>query len=205
MQRRMTTAALSAAYAAIALRADAHHAMDYATPGSFFEGLVSGLAHPVVGIDHLLFVLAIGAACYYFGRNAGTIATFVGGTIAGTVVHLYKATLPYPDVWVALSLVALGILFFRGHGFLRSNAALGIFAVSGIAHGYAYGEAIVGAEPAPLAAYLAGFTLAQLAIIFAGYSIARYAQRRKPGVRISTAIASALSLAGVAFLALSLS
>lgn len=204
MQRRMTPAALGAAYAAIPLSADAHHAMDGSTPVNVFEGLVSGLAHPVIGLDHLLFVLAIGAACYYFGRNVGTIATFLAGTIAGTVVHLYKATLPYPDVWVALSLVALGILFFRGHGFLRSRAALGVFALSGIAHGYAYGEAIVGAEPAPLAAYLAGFTLVQLAIISAGYAIARYAQRRELGVKASAAIGGALSVTGVAFLALSL-
>jgi len=33
--------------------------------------------------------------------------------------------------------------------------------VAGAFHGYAYGESIVGAEPAPLAAYLAGFALIQ--------------------------------------------
>ena len=82
-----------------------------------------------------------------------------------------------------MSLVALGILFFRSHGFLRSKAALGMFALSGIAHGYAYGEAIVGAEPTPLVAYLVGFTLVQLAIVSAGYAIARHAERRELGLR----------------------
>jgi len=188
----------------LAPSAHAHHAMGSATPGNLVEGFASGLAHPVIGLDHFVFVLAIGVACYYFGRRARTIAAFIAGTIAGTVVHLYKATLPYPDVWVALSLVALGILFFRTHDFLKSRAALGMFALSGIAHGYAYGEAIVGAEPAPVVAYLVGFTLVQLAIVSAGYAIARHAQRRGLGLRAAAAVGGALSVAGVAFLALSL-
>ena len=207
MKNKTVAGALAfSATAALALApsAYAHHPMGGATPSNLFEGLASGLGHPVIGLDHLLFILAVGVACYYFGRRAGTVAAFIAGTLAGTVVHLYKATLPYPDVWVALSLVALGILFFRGHGFLRSKAALGIFALSGIAHGYAYGEAIVGAEPTPLAAYLVGFTLVQLAIVCAGYAIARYAERREPGPRAAAAVGGALSVAGVAFLALSL-
>jgi urease accessory protein len=204
--KNRTTARALALFAcvtlALPLGAHAHHAMDSATPVSFFEGLVSGLAHPVIGLDHLLFVLAIGAACFYFGRNAGTVFTFIAGTLAGTAVHLYSATLPYQEAWVASSLVLLGLLFLRGHGFLRSKGALVVFAVSGIVHGYAYAEAIVGAETTPLLAYLAGFALVQLAIAFAGFEIARYAQRKLGGR--PAAVGGALSVAGAVFLALSL-
>ena len=193
---------LSCAALALPIGAHAHHAMDSATPASFIEGLVSGLAHPVIGLDHLLFILAMGAACFYFARSAGTVLTFVLGTLADTAVHLYSATLPYQEVWVASSLVLLGFLFFRGHGFLRSKAAFALFGVCGIVHGYAYGEAIIGAEPTPLLAYLGGFALVQLAIAFAGFAIARYAQRRNLAVG-ATAFGAALSFAGVVFLALS--
>ncbi|NES66951.1 MAG: urease accessory protein UreJ, partial [Okeania sp. SIO2D1] len=42
---------------------------------------------------------------------------------------------------------------------------LSIFAaIAGIFHGYAYGEAIIGAEMTPLFAYLLGFTVVQLLI-----------------------------------------
>jgi urease accessory protein len=195
--------AASGAVAVMPLRAEAHHAMDSALPGNLLEGLVSGLAHPIVGFDHFLFVPAIGAACYYFGRKSGTVAAFLAGTIGGTVLHLYKATLPYPDAWVAASLVLLGVLFFRGGAILKTHAALLIFGVSGIVHGYAYGESIVGAEPTPLVAYLAGFTFVQLAVVFAGYAGARYIDRKKPTSHTAGAVGGALSVGGIAFLALS--
>src|SRR5215212_7616399 len=104
MKNRNTVGALAlfaCAALALPLTAYAHHAMGKATAVSLFEGLVSGLAHPVIGLDHLLFVLAVGAACFYFGRSAWTVLTFIVGTMAGTVIHLYSATLPYQEVWVA--------------------------------------------------------------------------------------------------------
>ena len=40
----------------------AHHGIDGRTPTTFAEGLISGLAHPVLGLDHLVFLLAAGLA-----------------------------------------------------------------------------------------------------------------------------------------------
>lgn len=187
---------------ACALPAHAHHAMGNATPGTLFEGFVSGLAHPVIGIDHLLFVIVAGAACYWFGRRAATIAAFVGGTAAGTLIHVYQATLPYADAWVALTLLVLGILVAMRANLLKSSAAVVLFALSGAIHGYAYGESIVGAEPTPLAAYLAGFTLVQLAIAGGAYAAVRYIDRGSHSAALTRTAGGVLSLAGVAFLAL---
>jgi len=181
--------------------AHAHHAMGNATPATLFQGLVSGLAHPVIGIDHLLFVLAVGAAGYFFGRRVGLPVAFVAGTLAGTGMHLYEATLPYADAWVALTIVALGALFIFGARLLRSGAALALFAVGGLIHGYAYGEAIVGAEATPLVAYLVGFALVQLAIAFGAYVVTQHAAREGRGAALARPIGAALSLAGVVFLA----
>lgn len=193
------------AYAALAIpQAYAHHPMGGGVPGNAIEGLLSGLGHPVIGFDHFLFVLAMGAACYYFGRKAGTIVTFIAATVLGTVLHLYKTTLAYPDLWVALSLVVLGAMLFGAHRLLQSRAALGFFALSGIAHGYAYGESIVGAEPTPLFAYLTGFTAIQLAIAFGGFLIARYVSVRKPSFPGLKALGGALAAAGAGFVLLSL-
>jgi urease accessory protein len=49
---------------------------------------------------------------------------------------------------------------------LRLPIVLILAAVSGIFHGYAYGESIVGAEMTPLWAYLLGLALVQLVIGF---------------------------------------
>jgi urease accessory protein len=40
--------------------AEAHHAMGGTTPQTLAQGLLSGLAHPVIGLDHLAFTLAAG-------------------------------------------------------------------------------------------------------------------------------------------------
>lgn len=187
-----------------ALPAAAHHPMGGVTPGNFVEGLLSGLGHPIIGFDHLLFVFAIGMACFYFGQRLFATVAFLGGAITGTVVHLQNATLPFADAWVAMSLIVLGILLLRKQEFLKRKAALVLFALCGIVHGYAYGEAVIGAEPTPLFAYLAGFTLVQLAITFCGYLAARYLSRAQPAFHTLKATGGSLALVGAGFLAVSL-
>jgi urease accessory protein len=191
--------------AALPVLAHAHHPMGGATPATAVEGLLSGFGHPVIGLDHLLFVLAIGAACYYFGQRAGAVATFLLATIVGTVLHLWQAAVPYPDAWVAVTLVLFGVLLLNTGPVLRSRAAVGLFALAGIAHGYAYGEAIVGAEQTPLFAYLAGLTAVQVLVVLAGYGLARFIDRKRPHLRSARAIGGTLSVAGAAFLLMSLS
>ncbi len=183
-----------------ALPAAAHHPMGGTTPGNLMEGLLSGLGHPLIGFDHLLFIVAVGVACYYFGQRAATLAAFLVGALAGTLLHLRAADVPYPDAWVAASLILLGVLFFRRHDFLKSKTAILLFALSGVAHGYAYGEAIVGAEATPLLAYLSGFTLVQFAIALCGYLAARYAATKKPAFEFLKAAGGALTATGAAFL-----
>lgn len=187
-----------------ALPALAHHAMDGATPQTLFEGFVSGLAHPVIGLDHLLFILAVGAACYYFGQRLAAGGAVLLGALAGTALTLQHPGFAYPEASVALSLVLLGALVLSRSEFLKSRGAIAAFALAGIVHGYAYGESIIGAEPSPLAAYLTGYTLVQLGLMGAGYALARVAARHWPALKGMSALGGGLAAAGVAFLFLSL-
>lgn len=200
--RVLSAAIIASASALLTSPAVAHHAMDNALPVNAFQGLVSGVAHPVIGVDHLLFVLAVGAACYLFGRAAATIATFIIATLAGTAIHLNGATLAYPDAWVAATLIVLGAAFFAARGLLKSSGALAFFASSGILHGYAYGEAIVGAEPAPLLAYLVGFAAVQLSIALGSFALVRHVHRAQHSQGVARAIGAALTASGATFLAL---
>ncbi len=187
-----------------ALPASAHHAMGKATPSSLMQGLLSGFGHPVIGLDHLLFILAVGVAGYCFGRGIATVLVFLLCALAGTLVHLLAPNVPYADAWVALSLILLGVLFFRRSALLDGRAALALFALSGLAHGYAYGEAIIGAEPTPLLAYLAGFTLVQFAIAMCGYAVARFIATRRPAFALLKTAGGTLTAAGAAFMVLTL-
>lgn len=144
--------------------AHAHHPMGGATPANFSQGLLSGLAHPIIGLDHLVFVIAIGLLATLKERLGLAIpVTFVMATVAGTVIHLMSFDLPVPELIIAGSVLAAGILLAKKNQ-TNLGLLLSLSAIAGLFHGYAYGEAIIGAENTPLFAYLFGFMLIQLLV-----------------------------------------
>ena len=141
----------------------AHHAMGGRIPANFFEGFISGLAHPVIGLDHLAFAIAIGLISA--GQQNGLLipAAFVLAAMAGTGIHVLKFDLPAAEIVISGSVIAFGgllILSKKPSWFVLA----GLGAIAGLFHGYAYGESIVGAEMTPLIAYLVGFSLIQYGI-----------------------------------------
>lgn len=141
----------------------AHHAMGGETPDSLGTGLLSGLAHPVIGVDHLAFTIAVGLASAFGGARLLTPLAFVAATLVGCLIQVAGSTVPAAELAVAASIVILGGVVLSGRS-LGKLALLGLFAVPGLFHGWAYGESIVGAEPAPLLAYLVGFAAIQYAV-----------------------------------------
>ena len=89
--------------------AQAHHNMDGRTPASFMDGLLSGLAHPVIGLDHLAMVLLIGAYCGTTRQGLRPLLAFVGAALVGCLVHVARLDLPQAEAGVAASLVLLGL------------------------------------------------------------------------------------------------
>jgi urease accessory protein len=153
------TAALAAGLALVP-PALAHHAMGGETPGTVWQGLLSGLGHPVIGLDHLAFVLGIGALAYLMQRVVLVALLFVTATVIGCTLHVRGYALPAPELAIALTVaVAAALVAWRAKLSAVNLAAL--LLVAGVFHGYAYGESIVGAETAPLAAYMVGFGVIQ--------------------------------------------
>ena len=143
--------------------ASAHHVMGGGMPSTFVEGLLSGLGHPVIGPDHLAFLIAVGIAVGIGGLSLALPVLFVAASAIGVALHVNGLNLPGAELIVAASVVIVGILIASGRVVpLAAWAAL--FGVAGLAHGYAYGESIFGAEPTPLAAYLLGLVVIQSAI-----------------------------------------
>ncbi len=155
-------AAFAACAMLLATPASAHHAIGGATPSSGWEGLLSGLAHPVLGLDHLAFVIALGLIAALHRRGALIPIAFVAASLVGTGVHRLAWDLPAPELMISLSVLLFGALLVARRRSLPMVAALA--SASGIFHGYAYGESMVGAERTPLWAYLLGLALVQLAI-----------------------------------------
>jgi urease accessory protein len=164
-RRLHLTAVLTAASLATAASpALAHHVMGGRTPSTFMEGLLSGLGHPVIGPDHLAFLLAVGIVIGVGGLNLGLAAVFVVATAIGVAIHVAGVGLPLAEIMVALSVLLAGILIVRGRA-LPAVAWATLFAVAGLLHGYAFGESIYGAETSPLDAYLLGLVVIQTALI----------------------------------------
>jgi len=141
----------------------AHHPLGGEAPQTIFHGLVSGLAHPVIGLDHLAFVVLIGLAAALSGRMLAGPVAFILATMAGTALQLAGFALPLVEVAITGSVVVLGALLVMGRQ-VSGPVALAGFAAAGIFHGWAYGEAVVGSTPMPIVAYLAGFGVIQLVI-----------------------------------------
>jgi urease accessory protein len=184
MSRRFaptTTAAIAAATAALASGpALAHHVMDGALPATFAQGLLSGLGHPVIGPDHLAAVLAAGLLAAAAGATPLVPLAFALASLVGVGLHLALFELPLGETLVALSVVALGLALLarrlpRRPRQAPSSPSRSPRRASSTATPTA--RSIVGAEPAPLYAYLLGLVLVQGALATAAFLVAKLAAK----------------------------
>ena len=197
--RKSTVAAL----AALSGPAWAHHFMDGSLPQTFTQGLLSGLGRPLIGDDHAALIVAAGFLLALVRGGMWGVAALVAGSLAGAALHLAGVDLPGGEVGVALSVILAGGLVIA-----RSRIALpwlaGGMLLAGVLHGHAYAEAIFGAEAAPLAAYLVGFSLIQMAVATAAFAAHRWlAAARATWVKpVSSGLGAVAGAVGVVFLAL---
>jgi urease accessory protein len=161
----------------------AHHLMGGKTPATFMQGLLSGLGHPIIGLDHFAAVVAVG--CLAAAHRAGPwlVIGFVVAMMVGVAVHLQGATVPAGEVLVAFTVIGLGAVLLSKRD-ISTAAALILFALTGLIHGYALGESIFGAEQSPLVAYLVGLAVIQSVIALIAMSVTRTLTRRADAVSV---------------------
>jgi len=205
MRRILGALPMTLAAALAAAPAWAHHYMDNALPGTFVEGLLSGLGHPLIGVDHAAFIIATG---FLLGRVTGGmwgVAALVAGSLLGTASHLNGYDIVGGEIGVALSVIVAGGLLM-GRWRIELSWLIGGLTLAGALHGHAYAEAIFGAETTPLYAYLAGLTLVQLGVAAAAF----LAYRRLTAAReawagpVSAGLGAATGAVGVVFLAINI-
>lgn len=181
----------------------AHHPMGGKLPSTFIEGLLSGLGHPIIGVDHLAFVIAIGLLAALSNRLGMVIPlAFMLTTALGTVIHLQSIDLPVVELVISASVLIMGILLAQTN---QTNLVLltVISAIAGIFHGYAYGESIVGAETTAIGAYLLGFCLIQLAISAIAFYLGKIILKKSPQASHLTLRFAGFTIAAIGFAFLS--
>lgn len=77
-------------------------------PATFGEDILSGLGHPIIGIDHFAAVVAVGCLAAAHRTGAALAIAFVAVMMCGVAVHLQAVTVPADEILVALSVIVLG-------------------------------------------------------------------------------------------------
>ena len=143
---------------AIAGPAQAHHpfAMGDSSELNAFQGLLSGIGHPLLGPDHFLFM----AALLFLGLSKPKqwvlplVALGLLGSGISQIIPIPAGLETAGEALVSLSLVVEGCVALN---LLPTWILLPCITL----HGYLLGAAITGAEPTPLVAYFVGLAIAQ--------------------------------------------
>jgi urease accessory protein len=200
MKRQLIRLGLGLAASAFgSVPAFAHHVMGGRMPATFGEGILSGLGHPVIGLDHLAAVIAVGCLAAAHRSASALAVAFVLAMVGGVVLHLHGASVPGAEILVALTVLALGVLMAL-HRHMSAGAAVVLFAMVGVIHGYALGESIYGAERTPLYAYLIGLAVIQSAIALAATHVTRLLVRQSPDLSAVRLVGAGIAGIGLAML-----
>jgi urease accessory protein len=124
-------------------------------PTTLLEGFLSGISHPVVGLDHLTFMVMIGLVAALMPSGLAVIASFVVASEIGIVIHAANYDFAYSEQLVATTVILGGLLLIAGYG-SKPFIWLPFAFIAGLIHGYAFGETILGANLDVTGAYILG-------------------------------------------------
>ncbi|WP_305856705.1 HupE/UreJ family protein [Balneatrix alpica] len=145
--------------------------------GHEVSGLLAGVMHPLLGLDHLLVMLAVGVWAVR-QPHADALAlpfTFVLMMVAGALSAMAGWQLPATEVLIAVSVIALGgVLVWAPQ--LSFSLTLTVVAGFAFFHGQAHGAELPQAASAGL--YVLGFALMTLLLHLGGMALAGRLQER---------------------------
>ncbi len=147
------------------LLAYAHHPFEASIkPLNISQGFLSGLAHPLLGYDHFLFLFSIGLTAIFTLKRLVPLLLSFG--LVGSLVALLGPSLPGGEIIVGLSLVVSACIAF---GFLNPYWMVPF----AFFHGYVLAGSMIGAEPTPIITYLCGLLISESLVIFLGLILLR--------------------------------
>ncbi|MEA5502671.1 HupE/UreJ family protein [Halotia wernerae UHCC 0503] len=150
-----------------------HHAIS-----NCWEGLLWGIADPVIGLDRLASVVAVGLLSANMIHGALIASSFVLATVLATFMHLYQFNLPGAEIAIAFSSITFGLMLVMPNQFHWLIIAL-LGLTAGLFQGYSNGQLIVGADIIPLLAYIFGVTLTQYVVVMSARTIGNSISQNK--------------------------
>jgi len=156
--------------AALAVSASAHAHTGHGE----LTGFVAGFAHPLLGLDHVLAMLAVGVWAAQV-RSAGRIMwtapmVFLAAMLTGATAGLAGLAVPMVEPMIAASVLIFGLLVA---GRAQKNAVvMPLVAAFALFHGFAHGAEFSAVADASAATWMLGFSLATALLHVAGIAIA---------------------------------
>lgn len=159
------------------------------------HGFMHGLAHPLLGLDHVCAMVALGLWAAQMGGRAmwRVPLTFVCVMALGGLLGMAAIPVPFVEGGIAMSLLVLGVLIVAAVRLplLLSAAIVGVFAAF---HGYAHGAEMLPGDSG--LEYVAGFVLATAVLHASGIAAALLAKSKNRAQWLRLA-GAAIALCGV--------
>jgi urease accessory protein len=175
----------------------------HAHPGHGVEGLAAGLAHPFMGLDHVLAMVAVGlwsaAMLPKPARLTGPVL-FVAMLLVGAVLAMAGVALPGIEPGIAASVALLGALLLMARR-VGVASGLALIAASAVFHGFAHGAEMGAGQfvTGTVAVYAAGFMLGSAALHGLGLAAGAFMQRLP--VWVGRSVAVLMGVSGLVLLA----
>lgn len=159
-------------------------------------GIISGLSHPLAGLDHFSAMLLVGMLSVRFGKKHifAVPGVFMLAMVFGAIMALYSTKLILVEFVIALSIAVLGIAIYTQVNIAKWIGYLGVF-IFGYFHGFAHGTEI----PRLLnpGEFICGFLIGTLMIHLIGVVIAEVANKKGSNQRNVEYIGAAFSGIGI--------
>jgi urease accessory protein len=190
----LTVLALTAVFASTAA---AHPGHDHGPESG--HALTAGLFHPLFGLDHLLAMFAVGLLAAQLGGRAlwALPAAFLGLMVFGGAAGMARYSLPANEIFIAVSVVVLGVALAVGVKYPLLAAAI-IVGCFGMLHGHAHGAELP-KFASPLL-YSCGFVVATAALHLGGIGAGLLLARNARFTTLLRASGAAISVVGLALL-----
>lgn len=163
-------------------------------------GLLSGFLHPLLGLDHLLAMLAVGVlSAQIGGRAIWTVpATFVIVMAVGAVLGIVGVPIPFVEFGIVASVIVLGVAIVANRR-VPEWAAIVLVAMFALFHGHAHGTELPALTDTVglMIAYIAGFLIATAGLHVIGALIGMSAVRNPRGTTLLRASGVLIAAMGV--------
>lgn len=162
------------------------------------NGFASGITHPLLGLDHLLAMIAVGIIAVQSGGRAvwSVPLAFVSAMILGGILGMAGVQLPFVETGIAFSLLVFGSLIAVSKK-LPTSLAIVCVSLFALFHGHAHGTEMTAASNPVL--FTTGFILSTAALHSAGILAGLSAKRASFSLYVLKASGVAMSVAGVVF------